>query len=271
MATQIWTGATNGNFGTATNWLSGTAPVNNDTVVFDRGNVDVNAGLTTGLTGLTVIGTDGYTGRIAPGANSLNAAFTSIRWAAGSGNFSGNITNGRFTPRIGSAISYASGTATNLYFGNTNVSIEAAAVVTNMRAWAAIIDDLYNATAYTLAEIAGGSQLKTKRGGKIITKAGSMAEVLDAGVLSTASEARSRSMLKYLSSAAVSGTVDVEPDALFTAQDNATAFDFSSGTLNLWPGAKYNLDTRAGTVDPGTLNVYGLSASSDVGEPISIP
>jgi len=271
MATKYWTGGTDGNFGTAGNWLGGAAPTNSDTVVFDRGSVDVDAGLTTGLTGLTMIGNEGYKGRIAPGGSSINAAFSSVRWAAGSANLAGNITLGKFEPRPGSLITYNSGTLAAGYFANTELSIAAAAVVTTIRAKRCRVDDLYNATAYTLAELVDGTVLKSKRGGKVVVHAASTAEILDAGALSTGSVVRSRGLLKYLSSAAVSGTVDVETSGRLDARDNSVAFDFSSGTLNLWPDAIYDLNTRAGLVEPGTLNSYSLSTSSNAGSPIPIP
>lgn len=271
MAIKYWVGGTNGNFGTAANWLGGVAPVNSDTVVFDRGSVDVDAGLTTGLTGLVMIGTDGYKGRIAPGSGSLNAAFASVRWGSGSANLSGNITLGKFVPRPGSLITYNSGTLTAGFFAGTSLSIADAAVVTTLRASRCKIDDLYNATGYTLIEIADGTELKSKRGGKAVVKAGSSAQLLDAAVLATGSEIRSRGLLEYLSSAAIPGTVDIEPDGKLDASGNSVAFDFSSGTLNVWPGAIYDLNTRAGLVDPGTLNPYSLSTSSSAGAPIPIP
>jgi hypothetical protein len=46
MARRIWTGATNGNFGTAGNWSPATAPVSNDEAMFDASStVNVDAGL----------------------------------------------------------------------------------------------------------------------------------------------------------------------------------------------------------------------------------
>lgn len=271
-STVTWTGANNdGDILQDANYLGGSKPVNGDTIVFDRGDKDVTANLTSSLTSLNIIGTDGYKGRIAPGSNSLNASYASIKWAAGSANFSGNVTSAKFEPRPGSLINYASGTMASVFLQNADLSVAAAAVVTNLRAWASTITDLYNATGYTLAELAGGSVLKTKRGGKIIAKASCTAELLNAAVLSTGSEARTKGLIKYLSSAAISGTVDIEPDGVFTARENSTAFTFSSGTINYWPGARYELNTRAGAVAPGTLNPYSLSGNADAGSPVLVP
>lgn len=271
MAIKTWSGAAgDGNFGTAGNYVGGVAPVNSDTVVFDRSDKDVTAGLTSGLTGLVLVGTDGYKGTIAPGSTPLNAAWASVRWAAGSLNISGNITTGRFELRRGSLFTYPSGTLATAFFMRSQVSIEAAAVVTRFRSWASVIDDLYNATGYTRAELAGGSVLKSYRGGLIISKSASTAEILGSGVLSDGSEARTLGTIKYLSDAAIAGEVIVEPDGRFTARENATAFTYSSGTLSIWPGAKYNLNTRAGLVEPGTLNAYAMSGEADVGGPTLI-
>ena len=69
MATRKWTGVTNGNAGTTTNWSGDTLPVDNDIVIFDSGAVDVDAGLSALLEidlDLLVI-TEGYTGQIGTG------------------------------------------------------------------------------------------------------------------------------------------------------------------------------------------------------------
>jgi hypothetical protein len=39
----------------------------------------------------------------------------------------------------------------------------------------------------------------------------------------------------------------------------------------VWPGARYDLNTRAGLVSPGTLNSNGRSTESDVGGATPIP
>ena len=274
MAIKTWTGgAGDGNIGTGGNWLGGVAPVDGDTMVFDRGAEDVTAGLTTGFTstGMTLIGTSKYKGRIAPGSGSLNAKWNSVRWAAGSINISGNITLGKFEPRPGSSIAYASGTATSLFFKRAEaITIEAAAIVTSARAWASKITDLYNATAYTLMELAGGSTLNSARGGKIVAKSGCSAKVTGAGVLSDETEIREGGYINYLSSAAIPGDIIIEPRGFLDARENATAFTFSVGELKLWPDARYDLNTSAGPVSP-TLNHYSMSADSNVGGATAIP
>jgi len=272
MGTKYWTGgAGDGNFGTAGNWLTSTAPVDGDTVVFDRGNEDVTAGLTTGHTssGLTLIGTSKYKGRIAPGANSLNAKWNSVRWGAGSINISGNITAGKFEPRPGSTVAYASGTAALLFIKHTIFSVEAAAIVTAARAMASQITDLYNGTGYTLMELAGGSKLNSARGGLIVVKSGCTAKVTGSGVLADGTEIRELGYINYLSDATIPGDIDIEPNGFLDARDNAHAFTFSAGELNLWPGARYDLNTRAGPVSP-TLNHYSMSADANAGSAIPI-
>ena len=60
-------------FANAQNWSGGTAPVNSDTIVFDNGNVNCSYGISTSLTGITMIVSQGYSGKIGlPFINSNN-------------------------------------------------------------------------------------------------------------------------------------------------------------------------------------------------------
>ena len=51
-------------FGNGQNWTGGSAPANSDTLVFDTGSVDCAFGLTTSLSGITLIVNPGYSGNI---------------------------------------------------------------------------------------------------------------------------------------------------------------------------------------------------------------
>lgn len=61
-STVIWTGATNGNMTTAGNYLGGAAPIAGDSVIFDRGSVNVTTWAGVNLVTVTV--TQGYTGSL---------------------------------------------------------------------------------------------------------------------------------------------------------------------------------------------------------------
>ncbi len=62
---MIWISSTAGSWATGSNWSSGSTPANSDTIVFNgQGVGDVNAGLSTSLTGTTLIVEKTYTGKI---------------------------------------------------------------------------------------------------------------------------------------------------------------------------------------------------------------
>lgn len=65
MADKYWVGgAGDGNFLTAGNYSGGVAPVNDDRVIFATGSVSVTAGAATGLTNVSLMIDDGYSGNI---------------------------------------------------------------------------------------------------------------------------------------------------------------------------------------------------------------
>lgn len=260
--TLEWRGTTNGNFGTAANWIdqstgtaAASAPANGDTLIFNKGDVDVDAGLTSGLTGIILVGTSGYTGTIAPGSL-LSVACASVRWQSGSTlNLTGNITAGKIRCKTGSSFHYGGGTATTLYIEHTDYLIAAGAVVTTGRARRSNGSDLNNGTGFTLFEISGGSHA-SRRAGKFIVKDGGTLKAKPECSLSTGTEVVGRSMIEYTSIKTVSGEVIVGPEASFNAA-GASSFTWS-GTLSYWSGAKINLDTAGGTVTPSTVTKYGL-------------
>lgn len=275
MAVLIWTGATDGDFTKAANYIDegtgtapGSGPANSDTVKFDRGAVDVDAGLTAGLTGITLIGTKNYLGRIGPSA-ALQIACASIRWSAGHLNLHGNITTGNIACRRGSKFVYTSGTASNLFLG-CDASIAAAAVVTNLRVKGPyVVDDLDNATGYTIAHLLKGGRLMTKRGGKVDVGQSSRAVFLVDAPIAAASVIRSGGVCEYRSSADTGGSVEVEPDGYFDASQSPKAFTISS--LLRWEGARINTYTQAGAATISSETVYGLSLDGMVTGEGAIP
>lgn len=255
MATQIWTGATDGNFTTATNYLSGVAPVNSDTVIFDRGTRDVNAGLTAGLTGINLVGTQGYKGRVGPTA-ALQIACATIRWDAGWLNLHGNITTGNIRTRRGTKFTYTSGTATTLYTEG-DASIEAVAIVTTWRAERGDLDALANGTGFTKMDLRNGARLHTRRSGLFIVAQGGRVQLYDAAAMSTGTVIEMGGMIIDGSSANAGGTVEVYPTGTLDLSLANTAKTIP--TLARWPRANINLYTLAGLATVSSLVQYGLN------------
>lgn len=262
MATLIWTGATNGNFTTAGNFLDastlttpGSPPANSDTVIFDRGVVDVDAGLTAALTGIVLIGTQGYKGRVGPTA-ALQIACASIRWDSGWLNLHGAITVGNIKTRRGTVFTYTSGTATNVYTEG-DVSIEAAAVVTNIRSERGMVTALANGTGFTKADMRNGAQLHSRRSGTFLVGQGGRVRLYDAAAMSTGTIIEMGGTIIDGSSADAAGTVEVYPTGtldLSLANDAKTI-----PTLARWPRANVNLYTLAGAATVTSLVQYGLN------------
>lgn len=275
MATLIWTGASSGNFGTAGNWIvestgltPGSPPANSDVLKFDRGIVDVDAGLSTGLTGVTIIGTPGYAGRIAPGS-SLSIACASLRWQAGDLNLGGNITFGIVACRAGSKFNYASGTADDLFI-KCDASIAASAVVTELRAMGSYTIDDIAGTAYTLAKLTKGARLKSYRGGVLDIGQSCRATLYAAAPCGTGSNIRSFGLLDYRSAADFAGTVDVEPDGYLDLGNSNKAITIP--TLNRWEGSRVNLYTQNGLATVSASVIYGVNPDGMVtGEGGAIP
>lgn len=260
MATRIWSGATNGNFGTATNYVGGVAPVNNDTVIFDRGNVDVDAGLTSGLTGITMIGTRGYGGRIGP-ATALSIALTLLRWdLSGDLNLTGNITLGNVMCRQGASMNYTGGTATRLNLG-CDAQIQAAAVVTNMDVNARVrVVALANGTGFTQCKLTEGARLISHRSGKYVIGDGAQVRILDSAAVSTASEIRAGGLMSYEGDQNFAGSVEVENKGALTLQRAPESITIP--TLIRHPGADINLYTASGEATVTSEEIRGLN---DVG------
>jgi len=261
--TRTWTGATSGAFDETTNWLGGVIPLVTDHLVFDRGTRDLDS-VTPGFALGNIVTTSGYKGRIAPGG-SFNADCDSIRHGSGSANYNGDCADVKINPTPGAKINLVGGTWTEAFAERADISVQSSGVITTLRGRDIDLDDV-GGTAYTLLEAAGASRIKTKRGGRIIVKSGSMADILDSAVLSANSKAESAGVIRYLSDAEIAGLVEVERKGVFSATENASAFAFS-GTLGLWPDAIYDLNTRAGSVTPATFKPYGLSTSSNAGRP----
>lgn len=79
MADVIWTGATDGDYGTATNWSTGSVPGAGDNVFFTSDyNVSVTAGLNQSATTIANFTVDGYTGKIGSKSGYLQIALSGV-------------------------------------------------------------------------------------------------------------------------------------------------------------------------------------------------
>ena len=268
MPALSWRGGTpanEGNFGVKENWVvtstgitPASAPASSDTLTFDSGNIDVDDGLTTGLTGVTIVRTKGYTGRIAP-ASYLGIAVSSLRLdGSGVTNLSGDITAGSVRTPSGS-FGYGGGTATSLTIESTPFAFAGAAIVTAANIMHSQGSDLNNATGYTTLNLVN-STLRSKRAGKFILKEGSTLYANTGCDLSTGTQVNGRSRLFFRSAETVAGTVEILPYS--TLDVSGSAGFVWSGTLIRWTDANINLDAANGTVVPSTVTAIGFSQQS---------
>ena len=247
MSTRYFTGGANdGNFGTAGNWDTSTAPVNGDTVIIGATNQNITAGLATGLTSIVLKITAGYGGSIGDASNSLT--FTGSLEYAGRGAFAkfgsgGTISAGVFNHTGGTAY-VSSGTWTSLTNGKGNIDIAAAAVVTTAYNVGGVFTAGYNATAFTtfnnsgMATISRACTTLNCKGGSVVS--------LDNGTTT------------YISNA----TVNVNNGAIYNKRSGGT-----DTTVTVDPGGVLTIDGTsggaAGTVTVTTLNEYGGSRIID--------
>ena len=272
MAVLEWRGGTSSVFSDKTNWIDqstgatpANAPANNDTLVFNWGSVSVS-GATTGLTGVTIICTQDYSGTVGLG-NPLNIGVASVSWRNGpSLNLAGAITTGSVRCRTG-AFTHNTGAITAIYIERTNYAFGPASVVTRVRAKDSNGSDENNATGYTAAVFEGGSH-STRRSIVADVSGGATLRVMTQGSLGDGTIVSGRGRLLYASGEDVGAAVDVEvrPGATFDA--GASAGFAWPGTLIRWAGAKINLDTPGGKVVPNTVTEFGFG--EDIGDPVQI-
>jgi hypothetical protein len=258
-------------FSDKTNWIDSStggtpasAPANGDTFIFNQGAYDV-PGATTGLTGVTIIGTPGYSGRIGT-TTALDIAVASLDWDAGALNLAGNITAASVHCRTG-VFSHSAGTIASIYLEDTEYDFAADSEVTALRAFMSNGSDQYNATGYTTFEQTFGSHVSRRSAAPKIDNG--KYEVGRKGTLLDGTDVRGeQGLILYASSEDIASgqEVIVRPYASFSARPSAGfAWD---GELTEWNKANVNLITAAGEVDPSTHNTYGRSQG--VGGPIAV-
>ncbi len=116
MAVTIWTGATSGDWGVTSNWSTSSVPTTGDDVVFNSGNVSVDAGLTPSLVtyaSLTI--TNDYTGLIGTETAflTINSTLLSIGGGDGAGSQRLNINLGTVVSTVDIISSNGTGSDTN--------------------------------------------------------------------------------------------------------------------------------------------------------------
>jgi len=272
MATLIWTNATaDGDFTTPGNWIDtstgspyGSALANSDTCIFDRGAEDVTAGLTTGLTGITLIGTDGYKGSIAPGSV-LSIACANIRWGAGSINQTGSVTGSTvIANRPGTVVNINGGTHANLIGQMADINVAAAAVVTNGRFTNSNVVLLDNATDMTICQVRGPrSVIKCYRDAVYNVGEHAVVHSLQGSDIKSGSVIEAYGKILHTAGTDITDILIHNNGELDARQSGQT---FTLTTLNRYPGGRALLDTKAGTVVPGTENIYGISDSYSLGQ-----
>lgn len=272
MPTLEWRGGgSTSAFNDKTNWIDQStgatptaAPANNDTLIFNQGSVNV-PGATTGLTGITMIGTPGFSGTNGA-TTALDIDLASLDWDAGPLNLAGDITQGSVCCKSG-AFSHSNGTVTDIYLENTDYNFASDSVVTALRAEGCNGSDEHNATGYTDIEIARGRHT-TRRSAAPKLDASAKFKVAKKGELLDGTDIGGVSTLVYESSEDIALGVEVivRPYSTFSARPSA-GFAWP-GELTEWKNAVVDLMTAAGAVVPATHKTFSRSQSA--GSPIAI-
>jgi len=258
MATLYWVGGVDGDPTNVNNWVTaagatpGSAPVNSDTIIFDRGNVDCNGDIG-GLTGLTVIGTRGYTGELGHDT-AFNGDIADLRWRAHGATFGGAIT--RAEVEAGGPVNFAESSAhtvAELITIDTEVYINSNITVTTCRQSGGLVQADDDGTGFTLYTQASG-KLITKRDAKII--AGGTAIFKNGAVWLDLSEVLSGGKLDYRSGVDIGSghEIEVRPRGTLTFEHSSSTFN--AREVNVWRDAIFNKRTQAGDATV-TLDEYG--------------
>lgn len=264
MSTKVWSGATDGNFQTATNWVGGVAPVAADDLIFNSGSVSVTAGLTGNayaLASLTV--TENYTGSIGSGATPLTVTDGSTGFAvltcAGRGAFykfacTGTTTTVKVDTTPATTVYLGSGTFTNVtHSGGGGECRAESAVVTNYYGTSNAIK-LYAdaATAFTILQTAG--YVYTSRNIATYTGKGGARLVTNSSAAITTSATLVRGDVFEHNSDGTITLVDIGPGASFPLARASKNFTITNATL--WQGGYLNQNPASITVTYSNAVVY---------------
>jgi hypothetical protein len=276
MAVRIWTGATgDGNFGTAGNYAGGVAPVNSDTVIYNNGNKDVSAGLTTALTGITLIATPAYSGLLGTSATALTFASVTLIDFAGSGathniGCSGTVTAAKFNHGAGSVVNLTSGTWSDLNNSLGKIVFAAAAVLTAAKNLGDMVIP-YNGTRITTLKTSGPVTCYRNIQNTYI-KSGGILTQFDNGTTTytTASdntgnvEIESNGVFRKLSGGA-ENTMEVFPGGVLSTEGNTggSTGTVTLGTISKWLGAKTKVFNTSSVTYSYTMASVGGGGQDD--------
>lgn len=230
--TTTWTGASNdGNWSTAGNWSTSggsTPPGALDDVVIPTGNMDISAGLTTGLQYASLTVTEGF--RFNIGTSSAPLLVTGVTGktkivVAGAFVKLATVTNALVDVtvvfRSRGAFSLTSGTATLLKVsGSGTVDIDASAVVTGIKINGPTVT-AGSGTAFTTATM-GSGQLTTSRSIATFTGAQSRLITLGAAALSTSAIAGGGCTINHQASGTIA-SLELFTGSIFTPQSNVNS------------------------------------------------
>lgn len=259
MAVHYWRGGASSDPTNVNNWVdasettSASAPTNNDTLIFDRGNVDCDGDIG-GLTGLIVIGTPGYTGTLGHDVP-FNGDCASVKWKAHAANFGGSITAAEIESSGDAPVDFkesSAHTVASLVTINTDVYINGNITVTTCRQDGGTVE-ADAGTAFTLYDQQSG-KLITKRNARIICNGTAIFK--NGALWLDNSEVRGAGLLDYYSGADIGSghEIAVRRNGKLTFEHSPTTFN--AREVNLWRGAKFNKRTQAGDATV-TLSEYG--------------
>lgn len=270
MTTKTWSGAVDGNWQTAGNWVGGVAPVATDDIVFNSGSISCNAGLTGNvyaLGSLTV--TENYTGSIGSGATALTVTdFTSTPNAggikcSGRGSFykfacTGTTTHARIDTKTGNTVYLSSGTFTNVYHSGSGgeAKFESAVVTNYYGTNNAIAMTADAATAFTLCYTAGRA-VSSRSIGTFLGKGGCNLLMVSAAAITTSATLHKGDVYNHNSTGTIT-LLDVGPGASFPLA--IATKDFVITNTNQWQGGFINTNPASITVtytNPIAMFGYG--------------
>jgi hypothetical protein len=239
VATVTWDGSANdGNWGTASNWDTGAAPVTGDDVVIKSTNQNITAGLNqtaVDLASLTI--TEGYTGSIGNAGSSLTISCSgtvtitakgTIRLTAGSA----DITTLKVLAAGPEGFFLNGGTTTTVHSGPTGIlNISADAVVTNYYGGGMTAIAGASGTAFTLVEIAAGSIYSDRTAATLrLLGDGCRAVIRRAAAISTAAYVGNGSTYQHNSSGTIT-LIWVYSGGVATAFDATSNFTVTNSNL----------------------------------------
>lgn len=247
--TQTWTGAVDGTFTTAGNWLSGTAPVGGDSVIFDRGNVSVTAGLSPAIAIATFTVKETYGGSIGGATLLTLTSITTLNYA-GRGAYcklGGTVTTAKIDLRAGNTFVFGSGTWTNVYVTGASGGMAqvTGATITNLYSVSSgVFIEANTGTTFTIVENRG--QLKTARDVATYTGLGyDQLTTTTAAAIGTVANLVEGSVYNHQSSGTIA-LLNVRPKSSFPCI--GSQYDFTITNSNWYSGGVFNINPPGVTI-----------------------